>query len=102
MGNELKRQILVHNGVLTEEEFQKKPSVIYCPRCSLVNALDNLYCSRCSYPLGASAFDEIKAAEDMKLQALKEKHEQDMITMREEMESKFQQLLAKIDIAKLG
>jgi integrase/recombinase XerD len=73
MGNELKRQILVHNGVLTEEEIQKKSSVTYCPRCSLVNALDNKYCSKCSYPLVASAFDEIKAAEDMKLQALKEK-----------------------------
>jgi integrase/recombinase XerD len=51
MGNDLKRQILVHNGVLTEEEIQKKPSVTFCPRCSLVNALDNKYCSKCSYPL---------------------------------------------------
>jgi len=72
MGNDLKRQILVHNGVLTEEEIQKKPSVTFCPRCSLVNALDNKYCSKCSYPLVASVFDEIKAAEDMKLQTLKE------------------------------
>jgi hypothetical protein len=31
------------------------------------------------------AFDEIKA-EDMKLQILKEKYEQDMVTMHEEME----------------
>ena len=59
------------------------------------------YCSRCSYPLVASAFDEIKAAEDMKLETLKEKHEQDMVTLREEMEKKFQQILAKIDTAKL-
>jgi integrase len=101
MGNELKRQILAHNGVLNEEEIQKKPSVMFCPRCSLVNALDNKYCSKCSYPLVASAFDEIKAAEDMKLQILKEKYEQDMITIREEMESKFLQILAKIDTAKL-
>jgi integrase/recombinase XerD len=102
MGNELKTQILVHNGVLTEEEIQKKPSMTFCPRCSLVNALDNKYCSKCSYPLVASAFDEIKAAEDMKLQTLKEKYEQDMATMREEMENKFQQILAKIDTAKLA
>jgi hypothetical protein len=93
MGNELKRQILVHNGVLTEEEIQKKSSVLYCPRCSLVNALDNKYCSKCSYPLVASAFDEIKAAEDMKLQALKEKYEQDMVTMREANSSKYLQRL---------
>jgi integrase/recombinase XerD len=66
------------------------PAKLICPRCSLVNALDNKYCSKCSYPLVASAFEEIKAAEDMKLQILKEKYEQDMITIREEMESKFQ------------
>ena len=36
------------------------------------------------------------------IQSLKYKYEQDMKTMREEMESKFQQLLEKIDIAKLG
>ena len=101
MGNELKAQILVHNGVLNEEETQKKPSLMFCPRCSLVNALDNKYCSSCSYPLVATAFDEIKAAEDMKLRTLKEKYEQDMATMREEMENRFQQILAKIDTAKL-
>jgi hypothetical protein len=39
MGNEIKRQILVHNGVLTEE-IQKKPSVMFCLRCSLVNSLE--------------------------------------------------------------
>jgi len=64
MGNEPKRQILVHNGVLSEEEIQKKLSVTYCPRWSLVNALDNQ---------DSSSFDGIKAAEDMKLQVLKEK-----------------------------
>jgi hypothetical protein len=96
MGNDLKRQILVHNGVLSEGEIQKKPSVTFCPRCSLVNALDNKYCSKCSYPLVPSAFDEIKAAEDMKLQTLKEKYEQDMIAMREEMNKQFSKIMSMI------
>lgn len=38
----------------------------------------------------------------MKIQSLQEKYEQDMKLMRKEMENKFQQLLAKIDIAKLS
>lgn len=101
MGDELKRQILVHNGAIPDNDLQKKPSVLTCPRCRLVNALDNKYCSKCSYPLVASAFDEIKAAEDMKLQTMKEKYEHDMVTMREEIENKLQQILAKIDTAKL-
>jgi integrase/recombinase XerD len=36
--------------------MQRKPSVLTCPRCSLVNAIDNKYCSKCSYPLVPSAF----------------------------------------------
>jgi integrase len=35
------------------------------------------------------------------IQKIKDKHEQEMKSMREEMESKFQQVLAKIDTAKL-
>lgn len=38
---------------------------------------------------------------DSEMQALKLKYEQDMKAMREEMENRFQQILAKIDMAKL-
>jgi integrase/recombinase XerD len=96
MGNDLKRQILVHNGVLTEEEIQQKPSVSICCRCSLVNALDNKYCSRCSYPLIPSAFEEIKAAEDMKIQTLKDQYENDMKIMREQMNQQLSQIMSMI------
>jgi integrase/recombinase XerD len=96
MGNDLKRQILIHNGILTGEEVQKIPSVSICPRCSLVNALDNKYCSKCSYPLVPSAFEEIKATEDMKIQTLKDKYEHDMKTMREEMNQQLNQIMSMI------
>src|SRR5215208_1410524 len=104
MGNDLKNQILVHNGIITEEAavMQRKPSVLSCPRCDLVNAIENKYCSKCSYPLVPSAFDEIKESENRKIQALQEKYERDIKSMREEMENKFQQILAKIDIRKLS
>ena len=104
MGNDLKNQILVHNGIITSEAavMQRKPSVLTCPRCSLVNAIENKYCSKCSYPLVPSAFDEIKAAEDMKIQSLQQRYELDIKEMREEMENKFQQILKKIDVGKLS
>ncbi|HEY6885492.1 MAG TPA: hypothetical protein VI278_15770 [Nitrososphaeraceae archaeon] len=38
--------------------------VLNCPRCSLINAIDSKYCSKCSYPLVPSAFDELKEAEN--------------------------------------
>ena len=100
MGNDLKHKILVQNGIIPEEEIEKKPSVLTCGRCSFVNPHIE-YCSKCSYPLTSKAFDEIKKAEDLKMQALQDKYEKDMKLMREEMENKFQQILAKIDIATL-
>ena len=51
MGNDLKQKILIHNGIIPPEEMKSKPSVHNCPRCELVNAIENKYCSKCSYPL---------------------------------------------------
>lgn len=102
MGNDLKQKILVQNGIISEQEIDKKLSILNCPRCSLVNAAENKYCSKCSYPLIPSAFDEIKAAEDMKMQIMAQKYEQDMRQLRQEMENKFQQILARIDTGKLS
>ena len=96
MSNDLKRQILVHNGIISEDEMQKKPSVLVCPRCTLVNAIDNKYCSKCSYPLVPSAFDEIKEAENMKIPAIEEGYKQDIKHMREEMNQQFSQIMSMI------
>jgi integrase/recombinase XerD len=82
--------------------MQRKQSVLTCPRCTLVNAIENKYCSRCSYPLVPLAFDEIKEAENLKINSIQVKYEQDMKAMRQEMENEFQQILAKIDVGKLG
>ena len=74
MGNDLKQKILVQNGIISEQQIEKKPyQILNCPRCSLVNAIDNKYCSKCSYPLVPSAFDEIKAAEDIRFYAMEER-----------------------------
>jgi integrase/recombinase XerD len=102
MGNDLKQKILVQNGIIAEQQIERKPSIINCPRCSLVNAIDNKYCTKCSYPLVPSAFDEIKKAENRKIQEIQQKYNKDIEAMREEMESKFQKILARIDTGKLG
>jgi integrase/recombinase XerD len=59
----LKQKILVQNGIISEQQLERKPSILICSRCSLVNAIENKYCSKCSYPLVPSAFDEIKDAD---------------------------------------
>ena len=83
MGDELKQKILLHNGIISSEEMRNQPSVLSCPRCELVNALENKYCSKCSYPLVPSAFDEIKLAEEEKIQSLGEKYDRDIGEMKE-------------------
>jgi len=45
---------------------------------------------------------ESQKERESEVKRLQEKYEQDMKSVREEMENKFQQVLTKIDIAKLG
>jgi ribosomal protein L37E len=80
-GNDLKNQILLKDGIISEESIgtQRKPSVLSCPRCNHVNPSENMYCSSCSYPLTPQAYDEIKADEN--------KLRQDVNFVREQMES---------------
>ena len=73
MGNELKEKILNYNGIVIETENKKKTSISNCPRCELVNVIDNKYCSKCSYPLKPEAFEEIKTEEDKRVRILEEK-----------------------------
>jgi integrase/recombinase XerD len=76
MDNELKEKILVHNGIISEKEsIRKKSPILNCPRCDLINAFENKYCSKCSYPLKPEAFEEIKISENKKFEVLEEKYE---------------------------
>jgi hypothetical protein len=101
MGNELKTKILEYNGIITSGSINKKPSVSNCPRCDLVNAIENKYCSKCSYPLKSEAFDEIKQVEEDRIKNLEQKYIQDMENLKNELEVKFQNFLEKVDLQKI-
>jgi integrase/recombinase XerD len=96
LGNDLKQKILVQNGIISEQQVEKKPSMLVCPRCTIVNAIDNKYCSKCSYPLAPSAFEEIKEEEGRKIQAIEQKYEKNMKDMREQMNEQFSQIMSMI------
>jgi integrase/recombinase XerD len=102
MGNDLKQKILVQIVILPPEELKGKPSVLNCARCGLVNAIENKYCSKCSYPLTPAAFDEIKLEEDRKILSLNEKYEGEIRKLRDDVEIKLNKILAKIDTTKLS
>ena len=93
-GEYLKNQILVHNGIITEESAiaEREPSVLSCARCSLVNAIDNKFCSKCSYPLTPQAYEEIKAEEEEKFKAIEQKYDTDIALLKDAM-LEMQQLL---------
>ena len=75
MGNELKRQILVRGGIMPEDgALVQKPTVLNCSSCELVNAIQNKYYSKCSYPSSVNAYEELKAKEEQALRTLEEKH----------------------------
>ena len=96
MGDDLKNQILLHNGIITQNEITKKPAVLLCPRCNLVNTMENKFCSKCSYPLSPQAYEEIKENENRTIQMLRDRQERDMKAMREEMHQQFNQIMSVI------
>lgn len=102
MGNELKNKILEYNGIISEEIPKKKRSVLNCPRCDLTNAYENKYCSKCSYPLTSEAFEQIKKTEETRFIELEKKYSEKIATLTEDLENKFNQIISKINVEKLG
>jgi hypothetical protein len=96
LGNDLKEKILQYNGIISENASKKKTSIIDCPRCELVNAIENKYCSKCSYPLKPEAYDEIKGMEEKRIKSLEQKCENDMKTFREDMNNQLREMMLMI------
>ncbi|WP_186434161.1 hypothetical protein [Candidatus Nitrosocosmicus arcticus] len=96
MGNELKNKILEHNGIISEEIQKTKPLISNCPRCTLVNILENKYCSKCSYPLTSEAFDEIKQSEKRRFEELENVYSKKISDLTTDMENKLAQMLSII------
>ncbi|MDP8905918.1 MAG: hypothetical protein M3M88_00150 [Thermoproteota archaeon] len=74
MGNELKNKILQYNRIFTEDSHKIKHPISNCPRCEIDNAMENKYCSKCSYQLVPGAFEEIKEEENKKVKELELKY----------------------------
>ena len=96
MGNDLKQKILVYNGIVPPPDIEKKPSVLSCPRCTFVNAVEYRILLKMCIPLIPSAFEELKLAEEMKISSLEEKHEIEIRQVRDEMNLRFGQIMSMI------
>jgi integrase/recombinase XerD len=91
---------LVDHGIQIDQLRPKQ-----CPNCSEPNKPDSKFCAKCRMVLTYDAYNETlhnEKEKESEVQVLREKYEQDMKLVREEMENKFNQILAKIDVDKLS
>ena len=44
-----KEKILQYNGIISENNIKKNLFILNCPRCELVNAIENKYFSSCGH-----------------------------------------------------
>ena len=104
-GNESSDSILEAYGIITKDKVQSDTlRSKQCPNCNEPNKPDSKFCAKCRMVLTYDAYNETlekQQEKDSEIQKLREKQEQDMKLMREEMENKFQQILSRIDIATL-
>ena len=103
-GNESSESLLEAYGIMPKGQQidQLKPK--QCPNCSEPNKPDSKFCAKCRMVLTYDAYSETveeKQQKESEVKELSDKYEQDMKSMREEMENKFKQILAKIDTVKL-
>jgi hypothetical protein len=105
-GNESSESLLEAYGIVTKDKIPidtLNPRI--CPNCNEGNVQDAKFCAKCRMVLTYDAYNETldkQREKESEVQRLQKKYEQDMDTMREEMENKFQQILARIDMAKLA
>lgn len=105
-GNESNESILEAYGIVTKnkQSFDMlRPK--QCPNCNEPNKPDGKFCAKCRMVLTYDAYSETlekQQEKESEVKLLKEKYEQGMKSMREEMENKFQQILTKIDVGKIG
>jgi predicted amidophosphoribosyltransferase len=104
-GNESNESLLEAYGIVASGQQIDQLRSKQCPNCSEPNKPDSKFCAKCRMVLTYDAYNETLDSQKEKetdVQILKEKYEQDMKSMREEMENKFQQILTRIDTGKLS
>ena len=105
-GNEASESLLEACGIVTKDQQianALKPKS--CPNCSEPNKPDSRFCAKCRTVLTYDAYSETlenQKEKESEVRVLQKKYEEDMKSIREEMEKKFEMILSRIDIGKLS
>ena len=103
--NESSESLLEAYGIVTKNNIpitSLNPKT--CTHCGEGNTQDARFCSKCKMLMSFEGYQEVleeQKKRELDIEKLKDVYEQKIESMREEMERKFQQILAKIDIAKV-
>jgi hypothetical protein len=104
-GNESSDSILEAYGIITKDKVQSDAlRSKQCPNCNEPNKPDSKFCAKCRMILTYDAYNESlgkQQEKELEMQKLIEKQEQEMNSIRKEMENRFQLILTKIDASKL-
>ncbi|HZD81402.1 MAG TPA: site-specific integrase, partial [Nitrososphaeraceae archaeon] len=103
-GNESSESLLEAYGIVPKDQQIDQLRPKQCPNCYEPNKTDSKFCAKCRMVLTYDVYSETlekQQEKESEVQNLQVKYEQDMKAMRDEMENKFQQILAKIDVATL-
>jgi integrase/recombinase XerD len=99
-GNESSESLLEAYGIVTDNSVpidRLNPKI--CPNCSEGNTQDARFCSKCKMIMSLEGYQEALESQKQKeseVQKLQDKYEQDMKSMREEMNQQFCQIMSLI------
>ena len=99
-GNESNDSILQAYGIIPKEgEAADILRPKQCPNCNEPNKPDSRFCAKCRMVLTYDAYNETlekQQEKESEVQKLQREYEQDMKTMREEMNQQFSQIMSMI------
>ena len=99
-GTESSNSLLEAHGIIKDSKKQintLKPK--QCPNCNEPNKPDSKFCAKCKMVLTYDAYNETlekQQEKDEEVQLLRERYEQDMKSMREEMNQQFSHIISMI------
>ena len=100
-GNESCESLLEAYGIVSKNNGSADTilSPKICPNCNEGNTLDTKWCNKCRMVLTYDAYNktlEKQFEKESQVQMLRQKYEQDMKTMRDEMNNQFSKIMSMI------
>jgi hypothetical protein len=99
-GNESSESLLEAYGIVPKDQQIDQLRPKQCPNCYEPNKTDSKFCAKCRMVLTYDAYNETlekQQEKESEVQNLKEKYEQGMQKMREEMHQNFSQIISLIN-----